>query len=189
MPLLKEVVLDGDTPVSAFVKLHRGAYGFLLESLEGGERWARYSFLATEPETVFRYRNGGVERLDRGGTWRVEAEAQAPLAHLGGMLRGERAVEIPGMPRFTGGAVGFWGYEVVRSLEHLPPGPADDRDLPDAVVMHVETLLVLDNLFHRATVIANIAVAPEVGDAELARRIAAAEARTDEWISPTGWLG
>ena len=56
VPVTREVVLDGDTPVTAFAKLHRGPYGFLLESLEGGERWARYTFLATDPREVFRYR-------------------------------------------------------------------------------------------------------------------------------------
>lgn len=56
VPVTREVVLDGDTPVTAFTKLHRGRWGFLLESLEGGERWARYTFLATEPREVFRYR-------------------------------------------------------------------------------------------------------------------------------------
>ena len=66
VPVTRQVVLDGDTPVTAFAKLHRGRYGFLLESLEGGERWARYTFLATDPKEVFRYR-GRVLPVDRGG--------------------------------------------------------------------------------------------------------------------------
>ena len=182
VPLMREVVLDGDTPVSAFAKLHRGRYGLLLESLEGGERWARYSFLATEPAAVFRYHRDLVERSTGDGVWAKVADHTTPLMHLASLLREDRSVEIVGLPRFTGGAVGFWGYDVVRTIEELPDPPRDDRDLPDAVVMVVDTLLVLDNLFHRAIVIANVSVAPGVDDAELERRIGVAEARCDEWL-------
>ncbi|MEP6590803.1 MAG: chorismate-binding protein [Gemmatimonadota bacterium] len=181
VPLVREVVLDGDTPVSAFAKLHRGAYGFLLESLEGGERWARYSFLATEPEAVFRYRGRTVERLAANDEWRAEVEA-APLEHLAAVLRDDRAVPIDDLPRFTGGAVGFWGYDVVRTLERLPAAPPDDADLPDAIAMVVDTLLVLDNLFHRAIVVANVTVSADLDDTALEQRIAAAEARSGEWL-------
>ena len=73
-------------------------------------------------------------------------------------MRRHPPVEVPGLPRFTGGAVGFWGYDVVRTIESLPDPPPDDRDLPDAVVMVADTLLVLDNLFNRATVIASVEV-------------------------------
>ncbi|MGH7593805.1 MAG: anthranilate synthase component I family protein [Gemmatimonadales bacterium] len=182
VPVSREVVLDGDTPVSAFAKLHRGPYGFLLESLEGGERWARYSFLATEPTAVYRYRGDRVEQSGRDGEWSAATERTTPLSHLGALLRDDRSLELPGLPRFTGGAVGFWGYDVVRTLEELAAPPLDDRDLQDAMVMLVETVLVLDNLFHRAIVIANVRVAPGVDDAELERRIGVAEARCDEWL-------
>lgn len=183
VPLLREVVLDGDTPVSAFAKVHRGDYGFLLESLEGGERWARYSFLATEPSTVFRYREGGIEQRQDDGAWSPGPAGLKPLEHLSKMLRQDRAVEVPGLPRFTGGVVGFWGYDVVRSIEHLPDAPPDDRNLPDAVAMRVDTLLVLDNLLHRAVAIANVSVAPDLPDVELERRIATAERQLGEWIA------
>ncbi|MGH7582100.1 MAG: anthranilate synthase component I, partial [Gemmatimonadales bacterium] len=95
MPLLREVVLDGDTPVSAFAKLHRGDFGFLLESLEGGERWARYSFLATEPAAVYRYRGSAVERLDANDGWKHQPDA-APLAHLGSLVLHDRSAAVPG---------------------------------------------------------------------------------------------
>ncbi|MES1260039.1 MAG: anthranilate synthase component I family protein, partial [Gemmatimonadota bacterium] len=182
VPLTREVVLDGDTPVSAFAKLHRGGYGFLLESLEGGERWARYSFLATEPGAVYRYRGQSVEQHSRSDHWIAAADDADPIAHLGTLLRNDRSVEVAGLPRFTGGAVGFWGYDVVRTVEELPNAPADDRGIPDAIVMMVDTLVVLDNLFHRATIIANVTVSPELNDGELERRIAAATARCDELV-------
>ena len=183
VPLPRVVVLDGDTPVSAFQKLHRGDYGFLLESLEGGERWARYCFLATEPEAVYRYRGASAECLTATTQWEPLAAPCDPLHHLSALLRHDEAMPVDGLPRFTGGAVGFWGYDVVRSIEHLPNAPADDRDLPDAIAMVVDTLLVLDNLFHRAHVIANVTVAPGLDDAELQRRIAAAEAKMAAWIA------
>ena len=133
VPVTREVVLDGDTPVSAFAKLHRGPYGFLLESLEGGERWARYTFLATDPREVFRYRGRALRALDREPRAGAAVETDvAPLEHLGGLLRRHPPVDVPGLPRFTGGAVGYLGYDIVRTIESLPDAPPDDRDLPDA---------------------------------------------------------
>jgi anthranilate synthase component 1 len=182
VPVTREVVLDADTPVSAFAKLHRGPYGFLLESLEGGERWARYTFLATDPREVFRYRGRRTERWTALDGWHEVESDLPPLEHLGRLLRKHPPVDVPGLPRFTGGAVGYLGYDIVRTIEQLPHAPPDDRELPDALLMVTDTLLVLDNLFNRATVIANVEVSPEADDAELRRLYAAAEARIDEWI-------
>jgi anthranilate synthase component 1 len=206
VPVTREVVLDGDTPVTAFAKLHRGPYGFLLESLEGGERWARYTFLATEPREVFRYRGRECSRWTADGGWEVVDRDVAPLEHLGRTMRRHPPVEVPGLPRFTGGAVGYLGYDVVRTIEALPDAPPDDRGLPDAIVMVADTLLVLDNLFNRATVIATVEVAgagaqgrtgagtQELGgagaqgrgdagdDAELRRLYEEAEQRIDRWL-------
>src|SRR4051812_39555661 len=169
VPVTREVVLDGDTPVTAFAKLHRGRYGFLLESLEGGERWARYTFLATEPREVLRYRGRECSRWTSEGGWKLIETDVAPLEHLGQLMRRHPPVEVPGLPRFTGGAVGYLGYDIVRSIESLPNAPADDRDLPDAILMVVDTLLVLDNLFNRATVIANVEVPSSATEAGLRR--------------------
>jgi anthranilate synthase component I len=189
VPVTRQVVLDGDTPVTAFAKLHRGPYGFLLESLEGGERWARYTFLATEPREVFRYRGREVARWRPGEAWTVVERAIAPLEHLGRTMRRYPPVEVAGLPRFTGGAVGYLGYDVVRTIEDLPDAPPDDRDLPDAIVMVADTLLVLDNLFNRATVIATVELGPGAHgrgsagtDAELRQLYDDAERRIDRWL-------
>ena len=182
VPVTRQVVLDGDTPVSAFAKLHRGPYGFLLESLEGGERWARYTFLATDPREVFRYRGRACARWTPAEGWQDVRTELPPLEHLGGLLRRHPPVIVPGLPRFTGGAVGYLGYDIVRTIESLPDPPPDDRDLPDAIMMVTDTLLVLDNLYNRATVIASVEVAPEADDAELRRLYAAATARIDDWV-------
>ncbi len=183
VPVTRQVVLDGDTPVTAFAKLHRGPFGFLLESLEGGERWARYTFLATDPREVFRYRGRHCERWTAATGWQPEADDIAPLDHLGRTMRRYAPVEVPGLPRFTGGAVGYLGYDIVRTLEALPSPPPDDRNLPDAILMVADTLLVLDNLYNRATVIANVEVPDGADDLTLARLYDAAERRIDDWLA------
>jgi anthranilate synthase component I len=182
VPVTRQVVLDGDTPVTAFAKLHRGRYGFLLESLEGGERWARYTFLATDPREVFRYRGRECSRWTAESSWETVATDVAPLDHLGRMMRRHPPVEVAGLPRFTGGAVGFLGYDIVRSIESLPGPPPDDRDLPDALLMVVDTLLVLDNLFNRATVIANVEVPPGTPAKEMRRLYEGARSRIECWL-------
>ena len=183
VPVTRQVVLDGDTPVTAFAKLHRGPYGFLLESLEGGERWARYPFLSTEPREVFRYHGRRCERWTPGGGWALAEADVAPLDHLAGVMRRHPPVEVPGLPRFTGGAVGYLGYDVIRTIESLPQGPPDDRDLPDAILMVTETLLVLDNLYNRATVIASVEVPPEADEPALRAHYQEAEARIERWLA------
>jgi anthranilate synthase component 1 len=182
VPVTRQVVLDGDTPVSAFAKIHTGRYGFLLESLEGGERWARYTFLATEPKEVLRYRGRECSRWTEAKGWQVLEQDVAPLEHLGRMLRRHPPVEVPGLPRFTGGAVGFLGYDIVRSIESLPNAPPDDRNLPDAVLMLVDTLLVLDNLYNRATVIATVEAPTGADREELRRSFDSAVSRIDCWL-------
>ena len=183
IPVTREVVLDGDTAVTAFAKLHRGPWGFLLESLEGGERWARYTFLATDPREVFRYRGRVCERWTTADGWRTVEADVAPLDHLGRTMRRYTPIDVPGLPRFIGGAVGYLGYDIVRTIESLPSAPADDRDLPDALVMVADTLLVLDNVYNRATVIANVEVSAEASDAELERLFAEGEARIGDWLA------
>jgi anthranilate synthase component I len=182
VPVVRQVVLDGDTPVTAFAKLHRGPYGFLLESLEGGERWARYTFLATDPREVYRYRGRECSRWTGETGWTVVETDIAPLDHLGRTMRRHPPVEVAGLPRFTGGAVGYLGYDIVRTIESLPNAPPDDRDLPDAILMVADTLLVLDNLFNRATVIANVEVPASADTRNLRRLFDEAETRIDCWL-------
>ena len=182
VPVTRQVVLDGDTPVTAFAKLHQGPYGFLLESLEGGERWARYTFLATDPREVYRYRGRECSRWTSDAGWTIVEADIAPLEHLGRTMRQHPPVEVPGLPRFTGGAVGYLGYDIVRTLESLPDAPPDDRELPDALLMVTDTLLVLDNLFNRATVIATVEIPRGASTATLRHHYEQAEARIDCWL-------
>jgi anthranilate synthase component 1 len=182
VPVTRQVVLDGDTPVTAFAKLHRGPYGFLLESLEGGERWARYTFLATDPREVYRYRGRECSRWSEDAGWTSVETDVAPLDHLGRTMRRHPPVEVPGLPRFTGGAVGYLGYDIIRTIESLPNAPPDDRELPDALLMVTDTLLVLDNLFNRATVIATVAVPAGASPDDLRRLFDEAQSRIECWL-------
>jgi anthranilate synthase component 1 len=160
-PIYREVPADLETPVSAFLKVSRGRYSFLLESVEGGERLARYSFIGTEPYRTVRTGSG----VSGGG------HAGDPLAAIEQELARNRSVPLPGLPRFTGGAVGYLGYEVVRYFE--PRVPAVERDplgLPESVFLFTDTLLVFDHLEHKIKVVSHFRLD---GDVDAAYRQAA----------------
>jgi anthranilate synthase component 1 len=136
------------------VRLRPGPYSFLLESVEGGEKWARYSFLGTDPLLVLSAKNGRITLRHADGRTERLPDGN-PLEALRGLMRRFRPVHVPGLPRFQGGAVGFLAYDMVRHMERLPATAKDDLRLPDAVFMLSDTLLVFDNLRHRLLVIAN----------------------------------
>jgi anthranilate synthase component 1 len=175
--LVREFSADQLTPVAAFAALHRPPFGFLLESLVGGERWARYTFLATEPSLVWRYRAGRVDTWRAASGWEPAGPAPDPIAHLAAQLRARPAAPLAGLPRFTGGAVGYLGYDVVRALERLPRPPADDLALPDAVFMLADTVVIFDNAFGRAIIVATAPPLPDASDAALRRAFDDAERR------------
>jgi anthranilate synthase component 1 len=140
VPVCRDIQADLETPVSAYLKIARGNYSFLLESVEGGERLARYSFIGTEPLVVLR--TGDENRVDPLGL------AERELAQF-------RPVSIAGLPRFHGGMVGYLSYEVVRRFERLPcPGP-DPQGLPESIFMLADTLLVFDHLTHKIKVVSH----------------------------------
>ena len=159
IPVAKQILADMETPVSAFRKIDSGNYAFLLESVEGGEKWGRYSFLGSNPSLVFRAKGSHVEVLRGEGT-EILAGTHDPLTGLQQLLEGYRAVSVSGLPRFTGGMVGYLSYDIVRHIERLPTLAKDDLDLPDALFLLTDTLLIFDNVTHRITVVSN-AVVPE----------------------------
>ena len=182
VPLAREIMLDADTAVAAYAKIARPPFGFLLESLTGGERWARYTFLGTEPREAWRYRGRSVERWTAADGWRPAGETDNPVDHIGARLRALAPVPVPGLPPFSGGAVGYLGYDLVRSIERLPAPPPDSLDLPDALVMIADSLVVLDNLFGRAIVLANVEIPAEAPARERVRLYEAAETRLDTLV-------
>ncbi len=149
-----ELAADLDTPLSAFLRLRPGAHAFLLESVEGGENWARYSFLGGDPFLVLSGKDGRLTLRAADGTTKRLPDGD-PLHALRGLLARFHPVPAPGLPRFQGGAVGFLAYDAVRHLERLPRTTRDDLGLPDAQFLLTDNLLVFDNLRHRLLVIAN----------------------------------
>src|SRR5256886_8172299 len=188
VPVIREIVTDADTPVAAFAKIARPPFAFLLESLVGGERWARYTFLGTEPREAWRYRATRVERWTPGAGWERAGETRDPIAHLADRMRALPAVPVPGLPRFTGGAVGYLGYDIVRTIERLPHAPPDTlgEAVPDAVVMIADSLVILDNVFGRAIVVANVEVPPGSASAERLRLYDQAQQRLETLIARLG---
>ena len=186
VPVVREVVLDADTPVAAFAKIARPPFAFLLESLVGGERWARYTFLGTEPREAWRYRSTQVDRWTPATGWERAGDTADPIGHLATRLRALPTIQVPGLPRFTGGAVGYLGYDLVRSIERLPAPPPDTLGVPDAVLMIADSLVILDNLFGRAIVLANVEVPANASAAQRVRLFEAAEERLDTLVARLG---
>ena len=183
VPVTREVVTDADTPVAAFAKTARPPFAFLLESLVGGERWARYTVLGTEPREVLRYRGTEIERWTPAAGWEAAGTTQDPIAHLADRMRALPAVTVPGLPRFTGGAVGYLGYDIARTIERLPNAPPDSLGLPDAVLMIADSLVILDNAFGRAIVVANVEVPPKAKPAERLRLYDAAQEKLEVLVA------
>jgi len=138
VPIYREIVADLETPVSAYLKIARGAHSFLLESVEGGERLARYSFIGTEPYLILK--TGGGESID-------------PLLAVEKELNKYSLVSVSELPRFHGGAVGYLAYEVVKHFEELPSPHCDPLGLPESVFMFADTVLVFDHLTHKIKIV------------------------------------
>jgi anthranilate synthase component 1 len=182
VPVWGELLCDGDTPVTAFAKLHRGGYGCLLESAVGGERWGRYSFVVTEPAAVIEARDRRVVLRASSGAIEEHRDAD-PLAFLRAVLGRYRVAPVPGLPRFTGGLVGYLAYDAVRWIERLPAPPPDDLACPDLCLLLVDTLVVLDSQAQKILLLTHADVA---GGRDAAYRAAVAriEALADRLAAP-----
>ena len=150
VPVYREVPADHETPVSAFRKLDDGAYSFLLESLEGGEKWGRFSVLGSRPAMVFVARGERCEIIEHGVT---RPCAGPPLAELRALLAGLRAVALPGLPRFCGGAVGYLGCGAARWFERRPAKAPAEFEPPDAVFLVTGIVTVFDHVAHTVRVV------------------------------------
>ena len=158
LPVSRELAADLETPVSAYLKVREGDHSFLLESVEGGERLARYSFIGANPRRVIRTGPGEEHEGD-------------PLIPLEAALAGLRAVELPGLPRLTGGAVGYVAYEAVRHFEpRVPANEADPVGIPEAMFLLCDSLVVFDHIRHTIRVVAHCRLD---GDVEASYRRAA----------------
>ncbi len=154
IPVYREILADMETPVSAFIKIDDGKHSFLLESMEGGEKWARYSFLGSRPSLIVKTFGRNVEVVRNGKTSKTSFDRD-PLEIVRKLLQDYVPVPDPSLPRFFGGAVGFMGYDVVRYFEDLPAREKKGLDLPDVFFMITDTLIIFDNLTHRIKVVSN----------------------------------
>lgn len=153
IPVYAEIMADMDTPVTAFKKLDDGRFSFLLESIEGGEKWARYSFLGSSPSLIVRSKGHTVEVIENGRT--TSRTVDDPLASVREILSRFSPVEVEGLPRFFGGAVGYLGYDMVRHFEHLPTEKPAELDAWDSYFLITDTIVIFDNMRQKIKVVSN----------------------------------
>jgi anthranilate synthase component I len=156
IPVYQELLMDLETPLSFFKRLERDKYAFLLESVEGSERWARYSFLGTRPQRIFKARGNQVEIIEYGKATKLTSDA--PLKMLEQLLQGCRPVTVPGVPPFFGGALGYVSYNAVEQFHDISNDKKDPLGLPEIFFLFVQTLVAFDNLKHTIKVIDNVQV-------------------------------
>ncbi|HHX41730.1 MAG TPA: anthranilate synthase component I, partial [Armatimonadetes bacterium] len=166
IPVYREILADMETPVSAFRKAAGGSHAFLLESVAGGERLARYSFLGADPFLVLQTRGRQATITEAGQTTtRTLAPGCDPLHLLKEIAGRYRYVADPTLPPFCGGAVGYLSYDLVRFFERLPEKSEDPLGLPDCQFIFTDTLLIFDHVKHKILAVANARVE---GDADAA---------------------
>lgn len=174
VPISRQLLSDTLTPLTAWCKIREEGHSFLFESVVGGEKIGRYSFVGTRP-FLHLSASGNQVTLRAGESVRTET-AEDPLRDLEALLNEYRAVDIPGLPRFCGGAVGYAGYDIIRYSEHLPDVPEDDRQLPDLSFAFYDSMVLFDQINKTIRVVA--LADPSKGDARTAYE--AACARIDE---------
>src|SRR5262252_2394312 len=154
IPVYDTFSADLLTPVSAYLRVAQGArYSFLLESVEGGEKIARYTFAGANPEEVFRYANGAcvLESRDR-----IVWEEKDPVTFLRAHMERFRPVRLPGLPPLVAGAIGYFSYDMVRLIERLPKRVRDEIGLIDAMLMFYRGLGAFDHVQHRLWIVGNV---------------------------------
>ena len=179
IPLIAREIQDTETPVSAFLKLRNGSPAYLLESAEQG-RLGRYSFLGFRPRSLLRWEAGTLSEWsgEKAAEWTAGATpppttrtaAADPYSAVSEFVESHKLADLPGLPPFPGGAVGFFGYDLVRTVEPLGEPNPDPLGLPDLALMVCEVMVVFDHLAHELIVIAYMFVEDEADlDAEYER--------------------
>jgi anthranilate synthase component I len=154
IPIYDILPADLLTPVSAYLRIAQGArYSFLLESVEGGEKIARYTFAGANPEEVFRYAGGACVMEGRD---RVVWEEKDPVSFLRARMERFRPVRVPGLPPLVAGAIGYFSYDMVRLIERLPKNLRDEIGLYDAMLMFYQGLIAFDHVRHRLWIVRNV---------------------------------
>jgi len=160
IPVYRQLMSDALTPVTAYRRIAGvsdsdcASSSFLLESIVGGERIARYSFVGSDPEVTFTAYRDDIT-IKRDGSEDLKLESHDPLGELHKLISEYRAVRMPGLPRFTGGLAGYAGYDMVRYYEDFGQGPVDDRGLPDLSFGLYRTMVIFDHVSKTIKVVAN----------------------------------
>jgi len=183
VPVWRDVLLDAETPVAAFAKLRNGPFAFLLESAPaGGETWARYTFMGTAPRAAWKLDDGLVQDWTPDRGWHNDRRPADPLGDLEALLHESEPVDTPEIGEFWSGAVGYFSYDIARLIEKLPDAPPRGVNVPDALFVFADTLVIFDNLRSQGRVVASVRVSPAASDDELARAHDAAQRTIDETI-------
>ena len=157
IPVYDEILADLETPVSAFLKIENKEFSYLLESVEGEEKVARFSFLGSEPSIIFSSKGKYISITTNKYTKRFVTEKD-PLNELKKLMSVYKFVPVKGLPRFCGGMVGFIGYDMVRFFEKLPSKNSDGLNMPDSIFMFTDTILIFDHANHKIKIVSNVYV-------------------------------
>jgi anthranilate synthase component 1 len=156
VPVWTSLLADLETPVAAFAKLVGDGHGFLLESVEHGERWGRFSFVGWDPVLTMTLRDGA---LTVDGSEHVDVPRdRGILAAIEALLAVYRAPDLPELPPLSGGLIGYLGYDVIREVERLPDVPPSDHGFPDAVMSMIGALAAFDHWLQRVTLIESVPI-------------------------------
>jgi anthranilate synthase component 1 len=164
IPIVRHLLADTETPIRVFQHFYEEKRAFLLESVEGGVKWARYSFIGTDPFLMISAKNG---------TTHIETpeekivSGEKPIELLKAYLRSYTSPSLPDLPRFTGGAVGFFGYDLLQYYEKLPKHRVDDLKMNDVQFMFCDQVIVFDHFKQQIKVIANVHIPPAATDRDI----------------------
>ncbi len=155
IPIYHEILADLETPISAFMKINKDKYAFLLDSVEGGEQIARYSFLGSNPYLIFQAKNNQckiIKNIDQTEYF----ESDDPIKTLKNYLSKYKPYQPPSLPYFYGGAVGYFSYDSVRYIERIPNNNDDDLDLPHLSFMFTDSIIIFDHVEHKIKIVYNL---------------------------------
>lgn len=179
IPIVRRVMADTETPIRLFKHFAKKEHAFLLESVEGGAKWARHSFIGSDPFLMLYGKNGNMV-LEQQGNKQVVQEK--PLELLKARLRAFRTPAIAELPPFTGGAIGFFGYDLLQYYEKLPAHRIDDMDMNDIQFMFCDQVIVFDHLKQQLLLVSNVHIAEGATDRQIEASYHATLARIDGLI-------
>jgi anthranilate synthase component 1 len=179
IPIVRYMMADTETPIRLFQHFAKEDHAFLLESVEGGAKWARYSFIGTDPFMMLYGKNGEMVLEHRGEKHVLNDK---PIELLKAHLRSFRSPSLPELPPFTGGAIGFFGYDLLQYYEKLPAHRIDDLKMNDMQFMFCDQVIVFDHFKQQLQIVGNVHIADGSTDADIARSYETAVAKIEATI-------